>query len=176
MGNTLIFRFLYINVLNYHYFYTNRSTFLKIKNVGKIKNVKKRVFYRKIKTFINVYWNYAVHCILWCNHLHCIQDVACFVSADDTRAADDKLIRTSETGDQFTGSLMCCVVKVQGFFTRDSIYSIVHICHVISVHLSVRPSVTVTRVYCIKTAERIIEILSQSDRPIVFRHQRSLQI
>jgi len=64
MGNTLIFRFLYINVLNYHYFYTNRSTFLKIKNVGKIKNVKKRVFYRKIKTFINVYWNYAVHCIL----------------------------------------------------------------------------------------------------------------
>jgi len=37
--------------------------------------------------------------------------------------------------------------------------------------LSVRPSVT--RVYCIKTAERIIEILSPSDRPIllVFRHQ-----
>ena len=34
----------------------------------------------------------------------------------------------------------------------------------------------VTRVYCIKTAERIIEILSRSDRPIilVFRHQVSL--
>ena len=40
--------------------------------------------------------------------------------------------------------------------------------------LSVRPSVT--RVYCIKTVERIIEILSLSDRPIilVFRHQGSL--
>ena len=39
---------------------------------------------------------------------------------------------------------------------------------------SVRPSVT--RVYCIKTAERIIEILSPSDRPIilVFRHRGSL--
>jgi len=44
--------------------------------------------------------------------------------------------------------------------------------------LSVRPSVclSVTRVYCIKTAERIIEILSRSDRPIilVLRHQGSL--
>jgi len=39
---------------------------------------------------------------------------------------------------------------------------------------SVRPSVT--RVYCIKTAERIIEIVSLSDGPIilVFRHQGSL--
>jgi len=39
---------------------------------------------------------------------------------------------------------------------------------------SVRPSVT--RVLCVKTAERIIEILSPSDRPIilVFRHQGSL--
>ena len=38
---------------------------------------------------------------------------------------------------------------------------------------SVRPSVT--RVYCIKTAERIIEILSPSNRPniLVFRHQGS---
>ena len=44
----------------------------------------------------------------------------------------------------------------------------------LSVCLSVRPSVT--RVYCDKTAERIIEILSLSDRPIilVFRHQGSL--
>jgi len=42
---------------------------------------------------------------------------------------------------------------------------------------SVCPSVRlVTRVYCIKTAERIIEILSPSDRTIilVFRHQESL--
>jgi len=39
---------------------------------------------------------------------------------------------------------------------------------------SVRPSVT--RLYCIKTAGRIIEILSLFDRPIilVFRHQGSL--
>ena len=44
----------------------------------------------------------------------------------------------------------------------------------LSGRLSVRLSVT--RVYCIKTAERIIEILSPSDRPIilVFRHQGSL--
>jgi len=42
------------------------------------------------------------------------------------------------------------------------------------VRLSVCPSGT--RVDCIKTAERIIEILSLSDRPIilVFRHQGSL--
>jgi len=64
------------------------------------------------------------------------------------------------------------------FITRDSIYDIARICHAnsvrLSVCLSVRPSVT--RVYCIKTAERIIEILSPSDRPIilVFRHQGSL--
>ena len=39
---------------------------------------------------------------------------------------------------------------------------------------SVRPYVT--HVYCIQTAERIIEILSRSDRPIilVFYHQVSL--
>ena len=42
-------------------------------------------------------------------------------------------------------------------------------------HLSVRLSVT--RVICVKTAERIIKILSPSDRPIiiVFRHQGSLR-
>ena len=44
---------------------------------------------------------------------------------------------------------------------------------------SVRPSVcpSVTRVYCVKTAERIIEILSLSDRPIilVFHHQGLLR-
>jgi len=45
----------------------------------------------------------------------------------------------------------------------------------LSVCLSVHPSVT--RVLCAKTAERIIEILSPSDRPntLVFRHQRSLR-
>jgi len=43
----------------------------------------------------------------------------------------------------------------------------------LSVRLSVRPSVT--RVYCIKSAECIIEIISPSDRPIilVFRHRES---
>jgi len=49
-----------------------------------------------------------------------------------------------------------------------------HFCHA-PVCLSVSPSVT--PVYCIKPAERIIEILSRSDRPIilVFRHQGSLR-
>jgi len=48
-----------------------------------------------------------------------------------------------------------------------------------SIYAQFRPSVcpSVTRVYCIKTAERIIEIPSPSDRPIilVFRHQGSLR-
>jgi len=59
-------------------------------------------------------------------------------------------------------------------FTRDSIYAIARICHANSVCPSV--CLSVTCVYCIKTAERIIEILSPSDRPIilVFRHQGSL--
>jgi len=56
---------------------------------------------------------------------------------------------------------------------RDSIglYAMARICHANSVRLSV----CLTRVYCIKTAERIIEILSPSDRPIilVFRRQGS---
>jgi len=43
------------------------------------------------------------------------------------------------------------------FITRD----IVRICHANSVCSSVK------RVYCIKTAQRIIEILSPSDRPII---------
>jgi len=44
-----------------------------------------------------------------------------------------------------------------------------------SVRLFVHPSVT--RVLCIKTAERIMEILSPSDRPIilVFHHQGLLR-
>ena len=64
----------------------------------------------------------------------------------------------------------------------QSFYARQHICY--SAYMprqfrpSVRPSVcpSVTRVYCVKTAERIIEILSPSDRPniLVFRHQRSL--
>ena len=62
-------------------------------------------------------------------------------------------------------------------FTRDSIYAIARMPR--QFRLSVRPSVrpSVTRVYCIKTAERIIEILSPSDSPniLVFRHQRSLR-
>jgi len=51
-----------------------------------------------------------------------------------------------------------------------SIYAIARICHANSVRQSV------TRVYCIKTAERIIENLSPSDRPIilVFHHQGPL--
>jgi len=54
-------------------------------------------------------------------------------------------------------------------------YAIARICHANSVCLSVRLSIT--RVYCIKTAERIIGILSPSDRPIilVFRHQGLLR-
>jgi len=59
-------------------------------------------------------------------------------------------------------------------FTRDCIHAIARICHANSVCLSV--PLSVTRVYCFKTAERIIESLSRSDRPIilVFRHQASL--
>jgi len=51
----------------------------------------------------------------------------------------------------------------------------VHARPIPSVRLSVYLSVT--RVLCVKTAERIIEILSLSDRPIilVFRHQGSLR-
>jgi len=45
MGNSLIFQFLYINVLNYRYFHTDSSTFfLKIKNVGKVKKTLKNAF------------------------------------------------------------------------------------------------------------------------------------
>ena len=62
MGSTLIFQFLYINVLNYRYFHYDCSTFLKIKK-KRWKNKKitlKTRSYRKIKkTFINVYYNYA---------------------------------------------------------------------------------------------------------------------
>ena len=40
MGSTLIFQFLYINVLNYRYFHTDCSTFSKIKTFENKKNVK----------------------------------------------------------------------------------------------------------------------------------------
>jgi len=58
---------------------------------------------------------------------------------------------------------------------HDSIYAIARICHANSIRLPVCPSVT--HMYCIKTAERIIEIPSLSDRPIilVFCHQGSLR-
>jgi len=36
MNSTLIFQFLYVNVINYCYFHTDCSTFFKNKNVGKI--------------------------------------------------------------------------------------------------------------------------------------------
>jgi len=59
-----------------------------------------------------------------------------------------------------------------------AVYARQHIAHICYMPRQFRLSVrlSVTRVYCIKTAERIIEILSLSDRPIilVFRHQRSL--
>ena len=63
-------------------------------------------------------------------------------------------------------------------FTRDSIKIICYSAYMprqfrLSVRLSVRLSIT--RVYFVKTAERIIEILLPSDRPIilVFCHQGS---
>ena len=56
------------------------------------------------------------------------------------------------------------------FVTRSSIYAIARIFHANSVSPSIRHA-------CSKMAERIIEILSPSDRPIilVFRHQGSLR-
>jgi len=44
MGNTLIFQFLYISVLNYCYFHTDCSTFLKIKKRWKNKKNVKNAF------------------------------------------------------------------------------------------------------------------------------------
>jgi len=60
------------------------------------------------------------------------------------------------------------------FLRATAQYAIARIWHANSVCLSVCPSVT--RVLCVKTAERIIEIRSRSDRSIilVFRHQESL--
>ena len=66
---------------------------------------------------------------------------------------------------------------VHGLSITRIFYARQHVCY--SAYATpIRPSVcpSVTRVYCIRTAERIIEILSVSDRPIipVFRHQASL--
>jgi len=60
-------------------------------------------------------------------------------------------------------------------FTRDSIHAIARICYGNSVHPSV--CLYVIRVHCIQTAERIIEILSLCDRPIIlaFRDQGFLR-
>jgi len=75
-------------------------------------------------------------------------------------------------GRQF--SMWPCTKRCSSIFTRYSIIS-----YNAYMPCQFRPSVclSVTCVYCIKTAERIIEILSLSDRPIilVFRHQRSLR-
>ena len=68
-------------------------------------------------------------------------------------------------------------------FARPLYYARQHICYSAYMPRQFRPTVrlsvrlSVTRVYCIKTAERIIEILSPSDRSIilVFRHQGSLR-
>jgi len=63
-------------------------------------------------------------------------------------------------------------------FTRDSIYAIACICHANSVCTSVRMSVRLSHACFVskRLHERIIEILSLSDRPIIlgFRHQGSL--
>jgi len=62
---------------------------------------------------------------------------------------------------------------------RDSMLSALYAIARTSVRLSVCPSVrlSVTRVDQLKTVERIIEILSPSDRPnnLFFRHQKSLR-
>jgi len=47
MGSTLIFHFLYINVLNYCYFHTDCSMFLNRKKGWKNKKTLKRVFIKK---------------------------------------------------------------------------------------------------------------------------------
>jgi len=62
--------------------------------------------------------------------------------------------------------------EISHFYTRQHICYSAYMPH--QFRLSVYPSVT--RMYCIKTAERIIEILSLSDRLIilVFCHRGSL--
>jgi len=71
-------------------------------------------------------------------------------------------------------SLLSTFSRVFSYARQHICYS-AHICHANSVCPSVRPSVT--RVLYVNTAERIIEILSLSDSPIilVFRHQGLLR-
>jgi len=54
-------------------------------------------------------------------------------------------------------------VRFISVFTRGTIYAIARICHANSVCLSV--CLSHACMYCIKTAERIIEILSRPDGP-----------
>jgi len=63
------------------------------------------------------------------------------------------------------------VLVTVSIFTHSSMYAIAWVCYSSFVCRSVCLSVTL--VNCIKTVERIIGILSLSDRPIilVFRHQ-----
>ena len=73
---------------------------------------------------------------------------------------------------------MICLLRISCIvFTRNSVCAIARICHGNSVCPSVRLSICLTRMICIKMTERIIKILSLSDRPIslVFRHQGSLR-
>ena len=71
-----------------------------------------------------------------------------------------------------------CIPQAVLIFTARR-YAERGICYANSVRLSIRLFVClyVTRVYCIRTSERIIEILSPSDGPIilVFQHQGSLR-
>jgi len=66
------------------------------------------------------------------------------------------------------------MVDIDLYFSVLYLYARQHICYGAYMPRQFRPSVT--RVYCVKMAESIIEILSLSDRPIilVFRHQGSL--
>jgi len=61
MGNTLIFQFFIYKRFKSPVFsvHTDCATFLKLKNVGKIKKNVITRFYRKLKTFINVYYKYV---------------------------------------------------------------------------------------------------------------------
>ena len=73
----------------------------------------------------------------------------------------------------FLISFMIALSNPNDFYARQHICYTAYMPH--QFRLSVCPSVT--RVLCVKTAERIIEILSPSDRPIilVFRHQGSMR-
>jgi len=99
----------------------------------------------------------------------------------DRRSADDYVGPLCRHSKQAKLQSMCCLrpYSANEQFLRATayMYAIARICHANFVRPSVCPSLCLTHVYCIKTAERIIEILSPSDRPIilVFRHQGSLR-